>query len=301
MKINNDSIYSMRKNSAIVCFALLTLHGCASVPMTDINLPEQFSNTATKTILYLPDQSLIGPRNIAFLPVRLENLSNVLTAKGWEAKNLKVLVANVGDGGLALALAASGANVSILDKDDSVLERARTSATAMGLAANTRFVKGQFSDISAEQGRFDLVVMSNTLELAEDKEPIVAMLSKIVSSSGMVVLDSINRSTPSNLIYLGGFQIFPLTSFVPWGTYSSDRFTTLLDLQSLSEKHGFRLESVRGFSPRNIPSLVGALIGKKFGWVSNRELVARAQMKLEDPTKPAAVTYFAVMVKKDLP
>jgi 2-polyprenyl-6-hydroxyphenyl methylase / 3-demethylubiquinone-9 3-methyltransferase len=286
-----------------------------STPVTSPELPAAFSAVPLQTILEQEDGSLLGPRNLAFLNIRLLFIDQVLQTRSIALNELKILVVNGGDSSIAAALAAAGARVTVLDNDGAALARAAANAQRLGLSSRMQFVGGPLdsgamsasgasgasgsSGTSSTSGasRFALAVVSNTFELTSDKPAAIAALAAVMEAGGVIVFDTINRSGASRLIYLGAFQAFPLTAFVPTGTYAYDRFVPPCLLQELSAAHGMRLESVRGFMPGDVASLVGALIGRKFGRGRDAELAQRAQMKLSAPDSEPAVTYFGVLVK----
>jgi 2-polyprenyl-6-hydroxyphenyl methylase / 3-demethylubiquinone-9 3-methyltransferase len=279
----------------------VSLSGCMSTPAKSLSLPAAFASVPLQAILEQEDGSLLGPRNLAFLPVRLEFIAQVLQARSVALNELKVLVVNGGDSSVAAALAAAGAHVTVVDADAAAVARATANAQRLGLSSRMQFVAGRLESGVLGDARFALTVVSNTFELTQDKPAVLAALARVMDSGAVIVFDTINRSGASRAIYLGAFQAFPLTSFVPSGTYAYDRFVPPALLQELSAAQGVRLESVRGFMPGDVSALVTALIGRKFGRGRDAELAQRAQMKLSEPGSNPAVTYFGVLVKGAAP
>jgi 2-polyprenyl-6-hydroxyphenyl methylase / 3-demethylubiquinone-9 3-methyltransferase len=280
---------------------LCLLCGCMSTPSKIIAVPTVFAAAPLRAILEQEDRSVLGLRNLAFLPVRLTYIAQVLEARGIVLPALRVLVVNGGDSGIAAALAAAGASVTVLDQDDAALQRAKSNAQRFGLASSMQFLATRLDVGMRADASFALAVVSNTFELTHDKPATLAALAGMLAPGGLIVFDTINGSGPSRAIYLGAFQALPLTSFVPSGTYANDRFVAPRTLGALGAAQGLQLESVTGFMPGDVFSLVVALIGRKFGRVRDADLAQRAQMKLSGPSGPGAeppVTYFGVLVKR---
>jgi 2-polyprenyl-6-hydroxyphenyl methylase / 3-demethylubiquinone-9 3-methyltransferase len=281
--------------SVVVSLGAL-LSGCMSAPK-DIVVPSLFAAAPVKAILEQEDRSRLGPRNLAFLPVRLSYLAQALQTHAIALNDLPVLVVNGGDSGIALALAATGARVTVLDADEAAIERAKSNAQSLSMASNMQFLTAKIEDGMNDGSTFSLVLVSNTFELTHGKAATMAALARTLKPGGLIVFDTINSSGPSKAIYLFAFQRFPPTSFVAPGTYADDRFVAPGALRELASAQGFGTESIRGFMPGDVWSLVTGLVGRKMGRVRDADLAGRAQMKLSESDDPPAVTYFGVLTK----
>jgi 2-polyprenyl-6-hydroxyphenyl methylase / 3-demethylubiquinone-9 3-methyltransferase len=186
----------------------------------------------------------------------------------------------------------------VIEEDASSIARATANADRLGLHTNIKFVAGSVQSIDLGEAAFSVVFAQNTFEHIDDKTANLKALSRVVQPQGLVIFDTISQSTIAKVIYLGAFQAFPLTSIVKPGTYVDARFIKPKDLQALAIHEGFELESVQGFQPRSILSLVLATIGRKLGTVKDAELANRASMILSESKAEPAVTYFGTLTKR---
>ena len=96
-----------------------------------------------------------------------------------------------GDGALACALGASGANVTGVDADPAMLAAARSRAGREGVAAT--FVEGRLESLPFPSSSFDVVVAVTVLCFVGDAAGAMREIARLLRSGGRLVFGELGR------------------------------------------------------------------------------------------------------------
>lgn len=119
----------------------------------------------------------------------------------------------------------------------------------------------------------------------------------MLAPGGVVAYDTVNRSVPSALIYLFGFQLFPPTRIVARGRYSWGRFRRPSELSEALERRGLRNQDVTAFHPRSPVALVRAVLRAKKGAIDDGEIARLVGWRLAESNERIDATYLGFAVK----
>ncbi len=148
-----------------------------------------------------------------------------------------------GAGLLTEPLARLGAEVTGVDAAPANAIVAARHAEGSGLAIT--YLAGE---LSAVDGRFDLVTCLEVIEHVADKPGFVAELARHLAPGGLMVLSTPNRTDASRLWMVGAAEALGV---IPKGTHHWDDFVTPDELRELLAEAGLTMGSPSGiaFSP----------------------------------------------------
>lgn len=180
-------------------------------------------------------------------PVRLGFIRSAIDAHwGGDVRNLKPLVGktalDVGCGaGLACEpLARLGATVTGIDAAPENIAVADEHAAAQGIAIN--YVAGE---VSALDGKFDLVTALEVIEHVIDPTAFVAELAARLADGGLMILSTPNRTPLSRI---GMVKLAEGIGMIPKGTHDWSKFLTPEELTALLNDAGLKVIETRGIS-----------------------------------------------------
>ncbi|QFG24507.1 bifunctional 2-polyprenyl-6-hydroxyphenol methylase/3-demethylubiquinol 3-O-methyltransferase UbiG [Actinomadura sp. WMMB 499] len=221
-------------------------------------------------------------RAVAFQDVRMEYLAKHGLAEG------RALVLGGGTGVLPRGLARAGLDVTALDPSPAATRMARDAAATEDLAVEHRTARAEDADVPP--GSFDLVYVADTFEITGDLDRVVERAARAVRPGGALAYDTVNRTVPAKLVYLGAFQRLPWTRIMPAGRYASDRLRRPSEVAAALSRHGLRPADVCGFKPASIAGLVAAVRARRRGEIGDDDVAPMAGFVL-DPDGPPVVTY----------
>lgn len=229
-------------------------------------------------------------RALAFQAVRLEYVRSVLarTGPGPSATTPTLVVGN-GHGPLAASLSALGLDVTAADPSAAATEIARTESAAAH--RDVRHIVAPADELPFDADTFGFVYLADTLEVHADLDAVVEEAARVLRGGGTLVYDTVNRTWPAKLVYLGAFQTFPATRIMPPGRYASDRLRPPAELDATLARHGLTPGGVCGFKPKNPRRLVTATRHRRQGRITDEQVAPMVEFVL-DPDHPPVVTYF---------
>lgn len=149
----------------------------------------------------------------------------------------RVLDVGCGDGVLACALAARGAEVSAVDADPAMVAAARARATQAGVGLIV--AEGRLPALPYADGAFDLVVASTVLCFVPDAAQALRELARLLAPGGRLVIGELGR-------WSAWATIRRVRGRLGAETWRAARFRSAGELRALAEEAGLRVEAVRG-------------------------------------------------------
>lgn len=148
-----------------------------------------------------------------------------------------------GAGLLCEPLARLGAQVTGVDAAPENVQAAALHAEGSGL--DIRYLSGELAQL--DLGRFDLVTCLEVLEHVADKSAFIVELASTLSSDGLLVVSTPNRTPQSRLLLVEGAERLGM---VPRGTHHWDDFITPGELEPLLADAGLEVVTTSGIGFR---------------------------------------------------
>lgn len=126
----------------------------------------------------------------------------------------------------------------------------------------------------------------------------MAQVARVLAPDGVLCYDTVNRTPPARLVYLGAFQTFPMTRIMPPGRYAAERLRTPAEMGAALHRHGLHQEDVCGFQPESAPALVRAVLARRAGRIGDGQLPDTVGFQLA-PQKRPLVTYLGYARRED--
>jgi 2-polyprenyl-6-hydroxyphenyl methylase / 3-demethylubiquinone-9 3-methyltransferase len=227
-------------------------------------------------------------RAVAFQDVRLAYLTSTLQRLDLAAGGSRVLVVGSGRGLLARGLARLGCDVVAADPSATATAMAREAAEREGLGIGHTTAPAE--NLGLPDAEFDIAYCADTLEISPDLDRVIGEAARLLKSGGVLFYDTVNRTLPSRLIYLGAFQALPMTRIMPPGRYAADRLRTPAELAAVLDRHRLRNEDTCSFKPKDVRNLITATLARRRGQISDEQIPAIVDFVLAPDSRPV-VTY----------
>lgn len=242
-----------------------------------------------------PDPAVLDGRNIrasAFEPAQRQLAAQLQALFDPRPIPRRALTVNAGYSPLPTVLADHGFAVDGADSCAAAIEEARTRTPSIEQQPIAGPEHLPYSDSS-----FDLVWCMDTVEHTDHPEILIAELARVASTGGRIVLDTLNNTFLSRLVYLRLFQQVPGTKIMPAHRYRADRLRAPDQLSVLCRAAGLDVERIVGYEPASAGTLITSLLARRRGRITDRELAARAWFRLAEPDHAPPVTYYLVCRK----
>jgi 2-polyprenyl-6-hydroxyphenyl methylase/3-demethylubiquinone-9 3-methyltransferase len=214
-------------------------------------------------------------RGAAFLPARVAYVRQVaLERLAIDPSQSELLVVGPSEGGLAAGLAQLGFTAATSDPTD----------------GGGRLPNGDSA--------IDVAYYHDTFETADDLDGVLREAARVLRPRGVLVYDTVNRTTLSKLIYLGALQSWRWTRIMPRGRYAPQRLRPPEELAAALSKHGLRNEEVRALLPAGPLRLLRAVLRGKRGVADDAELAHLAGMHVAASEKRPEVTYLGFATRE---
>ena len=161
---------------------------------------------------------------------------------GAPLAGVDLLDVGCGAGLFAEPLARLGANVVGVDPAPAAIEAARRNAEETG--AKLAYRAATVEELSAEQGRFDVVSAMEVIEHAADPKRLVRAAASLVKPGGLFLASTLNRTLKSFVLAIVGAE-YVLRWLEP-GTHRWEQFVTPLELTGFARAADLRRLSLRG-------------------------------------------------------
>jgi len=149
----------------------------------------------------------------------------------------RVLDAGCGDGALACAAAARGADVTGLDSDPAMLVAARSRLAQVG--ASVALLEGRLEQLPFHDASFDVVVSITVLGFVPDSARAVHEMARVLRPGGHLVLGELGRWS----LWAAGRR---LRGWFDASTWKAARFHSAAAMRALAEHAGLRVTTIRG-------------------------------------------------------
>jgi 2-polyprenyl-3-methyl-5-hydroxy-6-metoxy-1,4-benzoquinol methylase len=183
----------------------------------------------------------------------------LILAMMGELAGRRVLDAGCGDGALACAAAARGADVTGIDPDPAMLVAARSRAAAAGVQGN--FLAGRVERLPFADASFDVVAAVAVLCFVPDAARAVREMARVLRPGGRLVLGELGRLGP-------WAAIRRVRGWLGSPTWKAARFRTAAELGALAGQAGLSVTHVRGavyYPPVGVLARVLAPLDPCFG------------------------------------
>lgn len=159
--------------------------------------------------------------------VRLEYITDRLTAHHVNLRGKKVLDVGCGGGLLAEPLAQQGAQVVGIDASAKTIEVARRHAETAGMTIDYRAISiGEMARSIRLAGgtaeRFDVITAMEVIEHTADVDAFVAALSALLKPNGLLFVSTLNRTMRSYMLGIVAAEY--VLGWVPAGTHEWQKF-----------------------------------------------------------------------------
>lgn len=242
-----------------------------------------------------PNPEVLDGRNIrasAFEPAQRQLARRLAQAFDPQVATRRALTVNAGYSPLPAVLTDHGFAVSGIDVSTAAIDEAllRRPAITQELIADPR-------RLPRPDGSVELVWCIDTLELTDDPETVIAELARVTAQGGRIVVDTLNSTFLSRLVYLRLFQQVPGARVMPAHRYRADRFRSPEQLSALCRSASIEVEDVIGYEPSSAPALLTSLLARRRGRITDQDLAARAGFKLSEPGHVPPVTFYLICRK----
>lgn len=141
-------------------------------------------------------------------------------------------------------LALSGADITAVDPNPEVIEKAKISAAQYG--APVHFLQSRVEDMLNSLPRYDVILALDILEEAADPARLVWTLRQMLKPGGLIIFSAINRKPKAWFVHI--FLSQYVYRRTPVGSRSYARFQTPKQLEAMAKKTGLKLANVQGLS-----------------------------------------------------
>jgi 2-polyprenyl-6-hydroxyphenyl methylase/3-demethylubiquinone-9 3-methyltransferase len=227
-------------------------------------------------------------RAVTFQDVRMRYLTGVLREERLPAAGARAVVVGGGRGLLARALAGLGMDVTSLDPSPEATELARQAHGPGDPPVAYEVAEPERPRLP--DGAFDLAVYTDTFEVTDDLDAVLAAAARLLRPGGVLVYDTVNRTLLSRLIYLVAFQRLPATRIMPPNRYAASRLRPPAELAERMTAHGLTDLGTCSFHPKSAAALVSATRARRAGRVTDEQLPGLVEFRL-DPDGSPLVTY----------
>jgi 2-polyprenyl-6-hydroxyphenyl methylase/3-demethylubiquinone-9 3-methyltransferase len=176
----------------------------------------------------------IGPPRLSFIRDRVVANFNLDALALRPLSGLTALDIGCGGGLVAEPLARMGATVTAIDPSERNIAIAKSHAEAQGIAIDYRAARVE--DLVAEKRRFDIVACLEVVEHVPDPEKFVAECAMLVSSGGVAIFSTLNRTFKAWALAIVGAEY--VLGWLPRGTHQWERFITPEELARYAKAAG---------------------------------------------------------------
>ncbi|MBF0446949.1 MAG: bifunctional 2-polyprenyl-6-hydroxyphenol methylase/3-demethylubiquinol 3-O-methyltransferase UbiG [Magnetococcales bacterium] len=179
-------------------------------------------------------------------PVRLEYIQTHLGGSpGANLSGLKLLDIGCGGGILSESLFELGANVTAIDRSDTIIGTAKAHQKISGSNVDYRMQSaGQLSEEQPEA--FDAVMIMEVLEHVPDVAGFLQECERLVKPGGKLFFATLNKTWKSWLYAIVGAEY--ILRWLPRGTHEFDKFVRPSELEKEMREIGIKMRGLAGIS-----------------------------------------------------
>lgn len=162
----------------------------------------------------------------------------------FKENNLKLLDVGCGGGLICEPFSRMGAKVTGIDASEKNIKIAKAHAEESNLTINYQAIASE--KLAQENEKYDVVLALEIIEHVADVEEFVKSCCNLMKPGGLLIIATLNRTTKSLL--LAKFAAEYVLRWVPAGTHDWKKFLKPSEINSLTDKNGFNLSDMTGFS-----------------------------------------------------
>jgi 2-polyprenyl-6-hydroxyphenyl methylase/3-demethylubiquinone-9 3-methyltransferase len=183
----------------------------------------------------------------ALNPARFGYFRRVLTERlHINPRGTAALDVGCGGGLLAEEFARLGCQVTGIDPSRPSLDTARAHAAASGLSIDYR--AGVAEEVPFPDRSFEIVYCCDVLEHVTNLDRVIGEIARVLTSDGVFLFDTINRTLVSKLFAIKLAQECRLTRFAPPHLHDWNQFIRPTELHALMSSYGLAPQEVVGLS-----------------------------------------------------
>ena len=156
-------------------------------------------------------------------------------------EQLKILDIGSGGGLLCEPLNRLGANITGIDASNNNVEVAKLHAKEMNL--NIQYIHSSPENINLKN-EFDVILNMEVIEHVSDVSMFIEKCSKLIKKNGIMFVATINKNLKSYVFAILGAEY--ILRWLPIGTHDWDKFLTPEELENITKKKNFTLDSTVG-------------------------------------------------------
>lgn len=183
-----------------------------------------------------------NPTRIAYIREKIINHFDIAKDENKPFKDIKLLDIGCGGGLLSEPMAKLGANVTGLDVVEKNIKTASTHAINQGLKIN--YIHSTVEKVSEKNQKFDVILNMEVIEHVSDVNLFINSCNKILSSNGIMIFASLNRTLISYGLAIIGVEY--ILGWLPKGTHDWSKFITPDELKILFSSNGLRIDEIIG-------------------------------------------------------
>jgi 2-polyprenyl-6-hydroxyphenyl methylase / 3-demethylubiquinone-9 3-methyltransferase len=230
----------------------------------------------------------------ALNPARLDYFTRVLRELGVDPAGKTVVDIGCGGGLFAEEFARMGAHVIGVDPSTSSLATARSHADAAGLRIDYR--EGTGESLPLEDGSVDIALCVDVLEHVRNLDAVISETARVLSSGGIYLFDTINRTRVSRLVMIKLLQEWRLTALLPPNLHAWEQFITPAELRAVMHRHGLAGDDMVGLGQGvKAPQLLGLFWQLRRGKISYGEFGRGARFVVTRDTRISYAGYATKM------
>lgn len=198
---------------------------------------------------------------------------------GQDLGRVRLLDIGSGGGVLTEEFARLGCQVTGMDISPKSIMVAQAHAATSGLSIDYRVGSG--ADLPFEEKSFEAVSCCDVLEHIQDWKRVIAEAARVLVPGGLFLFDTINRTRKSQVTFIFGLQVFPLTRLMPANTHVWEMFIRPDEMKASLLEQGMTLEDLQGGTiAKNPLATLWNILQQKRGRISFAELGRRLKLEL---------------------
>lgn len=183
-----------------------------------------------------------NPTRIAYIREKIINHFKIPLNEKKPFKDIKLLDIGCGGGLLSEPMARLGAKVTGLDVVEKNIKTASVHAKEQNLKIN--YIQETIENLAETEEKFDVILNMEVIEHVSDVGLFVKSCNKVLSSNGIMIFATLNRTFISYGLAIIGVEY--ILGWLPRGTHDWSKFITPDELKILLSSNGLKIDEIIG-------------------------------------------------------